>query len=890
MKTGQFFTLLFAVLLSFGSRAQTGVKGIVKDENNRFVQATVTVFDTVSNSPKAFCVADTSGYYEIPLHPKSCFKMKVSFLGYETIIIPVCVGENNFIEKNFVLKKKEYKLENVDIVYTQPVKVNGDTTTYDADFFSGENDRKLGDILKNLPGVEVTDNGEVRVKGKKVSKIKVDDKDFFGGDSKLATENIPANVIDKIQVLENYNEVGMMKGVNAGDDNTVINIKLKEGKKRFWFGNIEAGAGFNDKYLFNPKLFYYSPETSVNFIGNINNTGKQSLSLRDYIRFSGGLSGLLSGDDGTFSLNSEELSFLFTPYDEAAESSPKFGAVNVSRNFSDKMYLSGFFIVNADDILMRKNESEYYFANSNTENVNSASDISGLFSLYNVRFNFKPDYKTYLDYGLYGKYNDNNFFNTSVSDISGETDIQKNSKINDIRQNLKLYRSVGDKGIFTLKSEHKYFNNDFDMSFYSAVNNFELTEFAETGYLNFDQHKLISGNDVRLKAEYIYLINKQSNIRAGLGGYISSSLLALNTRQITDDGIIDFSEDSQLSNIVDKDLKYYYSELKYSVLKGKLIMSASVKLNRYISENKQKSYYYSDINTIISPGIYLKYKFMKTKDISFRYSEVPKFADISELSDAYVFSGYNNAVSGNGSLKTFLYRNLSLVYMFFNNFSFSNTGWFVNYSEKINPVNRSSQITDNVYISTFEQFENPERMLSSNFNYEKRIRKIKVSVKNALTFSIYDLKINNEIADNTVFSHNYKLSFSSYFSDSPNFEAGGDITFSNFRQYDALKSKYRNLNFFANIEVPFLKRFIFIADYKYNINENTETGDKTYYSFLNTELYYKTANEKFEFSVSCKNMLNTQSIKDIQNNDYFLYTSDYIVRNRYVLFTVNFKL
>ena len=112
----------------------------------------------------------------------------------------------------------------------------------------------------------------------------VNGKDFFYGDTKLASKNIPSKAVDKIQVLRNYSEVGQLSGVTNNQDNVAINIKLKEGKENFWFGTVTAGGGVSEDeplYLAQPKLFYYSPKFSLNFIGDLNNTGETALSRRD---------------------------------------------------------------------------------------------------------------------------------------------------------------------------------------------------------------------------------------------------------------------------------------------------------------------------------------------------------------------------------------------------------------------------------------------------------------------------------------------------------------------------------------------------------------------------------------------------------------------------------
>ncbi|EKT3967026.1 hypothetical protein JE952_000964 [Flavobacterium psychrophilum] len=141
----------------------------------------------------------------------------------------------------------------------------------------------MKEILEKLPGVEVDKNGGVTVQGKKVTKMMVEGKSFFGGGSKLAVENIPADALDKIEVIDHFNQVGFMKQVSDSDD-LAINVKLKEDKKKFVFGDIEAGvelAGNNGFYLGHAGIFFYSPKTNISYIGDSNNIGKSTFAFDD---------------------------------------------------------------------------------------------------------------------------------------------------------------------------------------------------------------------------------------------------------------------------------------------------------------------------------------------------------------------------------------------------------------------------------------------------------------------------------------------------------------------------------------------------------------------------------------------------------------------------------
>ena len=202
--------------------------------------------------------------------------------------------------------------------------------------------------MKKLPGVEINEDGEIEVEGKTVTKVMVEGKDFFDGDSKLATKNIPADAVDKIEVLRNYNEVDQMRGVGNDQDNVAINIKLKDGKKNFWFGEVTAGAGVAEdegRYLVHPKLFYYSPKYSINLITDFNNIGEVPFTFRDYFKFTGGFRNFNKGGGTSFNVAESDLGFTMMQNNRANDIETKFFAGNFSIEMSDTWDLSGFAIL-----------------------------------------------------------------------------------------------------------------------------------------------------------------------------------------------------------------------------------------------------------------------------------------------------------------------------------------------------------------------------------------------------------------------------------------------------------------------------------------------------------------------------------------------------------------
>src|SRR5699024_11185739 len=182
------------------------------------------------------------------------YKIEITALGFSSFTDSLKISENTV--KNYVLKESHETLEQVEIKAKMAMVVK-DTITYRTDKFKTGDERKLREVLKKLPGVEVDREGNVTVNGKKISKLMVDGQDFFGGDTKLGVNNIPADAVEEIEAIDNYNEVAFMKGLSDSDQ-MAMNIKLKKDKKDFWFGESEAGAGIEKRYFVQPRIFYYS--------------------------------------------------------------------------------------------------------------------------------------------------------------------------------------------------------------------------------------------------------------------------------------------------------------------------------------------------------------------------------------------------------------------------------------------------------------------------------------------------------------------------------------------------------------------------------------------------------------------------------------------------------
>ncbi|CAF3310670.1 unnamed protein product [Rotaria socialis] len=410
-----FITVLFFTTLS---HSQT-LTGIISDANNvPLEQANVIAKPLQDKTQLKFAIADNKGRYKLDLETNVKYEITVSYIGFIEEVL-VIEPNSTLTSHNFMLKSTGEQLKEVIIKHDfQPIVIKKDTMTFDIKVFANGNERKMKEILEKLPGVAVDKKGNVTVQGKKVTKMMVEGKSFFGGGSKLAVENIPADALDKIEVIDHFNEVGFMKQVSDSDD-LAMNVKLKTNKKKFVFGDIETGAGvtFHDNYLAHAGLFYYAPKLNISFIADANNIGKSTFSFEDLMRFEGGVSSFLSDRKPLTSL----YSFADDNRDIAVNKS-QFSALNYSLDASSKLSISGF-VIFSKVLTDTKTENANTYLQNNLiafENKLQNGNNKSILGIGNLKLDYSPNKKEKWFYNAQYQSSKNNFLKTinSITNIN----------------------------------------------------------------------------------------------------------------------------------------------------------------------------------------------------------------------------------------------------------------------------------------------------------------------------------------------------------------------------------------------------------------------------------------------------------------------------------------
>ncbi|HMU73555.1 MAG TPA: carboxypeptidase-like regulatory domain-containing protein, partial [Ferruginibacter sp.] len=263
------------VLLFISSSVHAQVKGYLVDSATKkpIEHAVVGLVVKAHTSDTTYSFTDDKGQFRFDVVPASNFSIIIRHLGYRPVakFVPVSKQEKTIELGNFSLAYDAKLLQEV-VVEAPAIQVKEDTIEYRADAFKVKEGAVVEDLLKKLPGVQVDKDGNVTAQGKSVSRVKVNGKDFFGGDVKTATKELPANIVDKIQVIDDYGDQATVSGIKDGDPDKILNIEIKKDKNRGFFGRVTGGYGTEERYQGSFNGNYFQNNTQISVLANSNNT------------------------------------------------------------------------------------------------------------------------------------------------------------------------------------------------------------------------------------------------------------------------------------------------------------------------------------------------------------------------------------------------------------------------------------------------------------------------------------------------------------------------------------------------------------------------------------------------------------------------------------------
>jgi hypothetical protein len=510
-------------------------EGEVRDSlNNRIEFANVMAVDTVSNTIAAFAVSNREGLFKISLEKDKPYFLKISYVGFkpfQELIKGMATGDAPLLVK---LNPDMRMIEGVEVVQEMPVLISGDTVIYKTDAFTDGSERKLEDVLEKLPGFEIDENGDIKVQGKKVDKLLVEGKEFFDGDTKMATKNLPANAIDRVQVLQNYNDVAPMQGL-GNDETLALNIKLKEGKKNMVFGDLEAGVGPEERYLGGANVFYYSPKTNLNLIAGSNNIGESTFTLNDYYRFTGGLVNLGRRSGSSMNLSSDDIGIPTADRNSANSLETHLGALNFNISPSKKWRHSGFIIGSKSNNRLGSISQRTYLGQTvdDEETLSSISKVENQSGLAKYSARYTPNASLQIDYSAFFKISDLVNYNAQLSEFTNsQNQIINNTTQNpfSIEQQLQAFYAPNGKDVFSFQATYQYKEQDPLFNLLTDQQPFvSLIPVNGSSPYNLLQYKDVITHKQESTLNYYRILNKTNHINFKIGNSYTQQQLTFLT-------------------------------------------------------------------------------------------------------------------------------------------------------------------------------------------------------------------------------------------------------------------------------------------------------------------------------------------------------------------------
>jgi hypothetical protein len=885
MKNILLFVILFLASISYSQNIR--FEGLILDNARMPLEmANVMAVNQATKAMDAYAITTDKGKFVLNLKGNTDYVIKLSYIGMQNKEVAVTTQVENIIQ-NITMEAGGIELDGVEIVREMPVSIKGDTIIYNADSFKTGEERKLEDVFKKLPGFEVLADGQIQVEGKRVAKLFVDGKPFMEGDTKLGSKNIPSDAVDKIQVLRNFNEVSQMKGLENNNDDIALNIRLKKGKDKFWFGDVSGGLANDKGYIINPKLFYYSPKTSINSIVNFNNIGEVSLTSADFFRITGGARNTIGRSGTTLTLNRNF--FGLSGGDNVAKASDKFGTLNINQSFSKKWNVTGFAaysstfnrsITNSERAIFQPNTTEIATLenrNNRTDSRNNAF-ISKLGSKYKANDNFQLDYDVFFrkngqeendnSQTNFNSINNGTTFNSSNSIIS----FQKQDPVA-FNQSLNLFYTQSPKSTWVIEMQHQYEDEDPFYNPQLSVNPYQNSTssnpddpsniFVNENTLNIQQSRFVKTNKIDAKIDYYYQVSNKSIFNVTLGNTNAFQSYNSSILQILQDNTVNPIEQEAYNNDVRYNFNDLFLGLHYKFILGKFTFNPGFSVHQYNTNNSQFSTPFQLNFSRFLPDMFARWDLKKSENLTYNFNVKNGFNDVNSLVEGYIFTNFNSIARGNSQLENSLVTTHRLAYSKYNLYNFTTIFGNVAYTTTKNPVVNGILFQSIYSTSDRLNLDAENENLNGNLFYSKSFKKY-YKVTGGINASWNkNFVLNRRLISGNVqefiqgienVNHGYNLALATQFKKYPNIDLGYRI---NFSEQAATIFTTQTPN--VKLNYYFLNGLNINWDYSFNRFKNETTGIANNFKIMTASLNYIKKDTKFEYRIQANNLLNTRS-------------------------------
>lgn len=674
-------TLLFilfsgAALMAQGTR---NVSGKVLDTAGAALnKASVSLFyETPGDTLRT--LTNSQGEYRFAGVKSRPFTIKVSFQGFNQETRQV-KDEAAEITINPITLSPAYRSLQEIVISTPPIVIKEDTVEFKADSFKVKPNAMVEDLLKKLPGVAVDKDGNITAQGKTVTRVKVNGKDFFQGDAKTATRELSADMIDKVQIVDDYGDQANMSGIKDGEPEKVINLQLKKDKNKGVFGRVTAGAGTDQRYQVNGNVNYFNNNKQLSLIGNTNNINQSLFSQNDPGSGGGNTGGNQGGGGGggirqAFSLGGlgnnntggdgiSTTHAIGTNFRNDFEN--KKGSVYGSYVFTRRM-TDGIRDVSQQNIF----ESNSFTNNQSTKFYNRSNNHRAF-----INWEYNIDSFNYIKFTPNFSYSESN--NKSRSDF-GFVDSKglTTSEGYNLDSALSNSPSLNITALYNRRFRKRGRNLSVNLTYNTAENESDrntinqTTNFVQTPPVTAILRQLINqdnnNNGINLRAQYSEPIRKDR--------FVDFIYQYRHTYTKNDRTTYDVSGASPvILPALTNAFENYFNEQRYGLNFRTVKKKYNYTLGVSVQPLELKGYsitkdstYTPQRRTMIFPVARFVYNFTRTKGLNFNYQGNARNPSFTQLQPVRDISNPQYQTQGNPNLKPEQSHNFSL---FFNNFNF----------------------------------------------------------------------------------------------------------------------------------------------------------------------------------------------------------------------------
>ena len=889
---GILVVVFFSLYLS--GQSNFSLTGIVTDTlGNPLEFANVLAIPQSEGINISFSISDEKGQYKLALQKDITYNIEISFLGFEKAVEAIKISED--MHKDFILNPGSESLKEITVMGKHmPMVVKEDTIIYRTSAFATGEERKLREVLKKLPGVEVDREGNVTVNGKKVDKLLVEGQPFFYGGTKLGVNNIPADAVDAVEVLDNYSEVPFLKRL-SDEDKMAMNIKLKEGKKKFVFGDLEAGAGIEDRYLVHPSLFYYNPKTNVNAIGDLNNTGTKSFTFNDYINFEGGFTKFIENPVNYFNLAKSEFAKSLINRDFIA-SKEQFGAFNIARRFPQRVKVNAYTIFNASTTETNIENDYSYILNNfvvNEEKRSTVAKTNSWVSLNKLEVGYIPSANEDVRFATTLKTSDGSSNETlqSISLLSNNIiDVTLTPNSWELVQDVGYSRKLSNKHTTTFKTDFRVSENNNTKALNTTEPIFqEIIPLTGTSPFDILQDIGTKSHDFYIGLKHYWTINNFNHIYSVLGYNFANQHFFSTDSQMLGGQKRSFAEAGFNNSTVFK-LSAPYAGVQYKAKAGDFIFKTGLICHRYFWQISQFAEYQQKKSKFqILPEFSLKWDIKNSEKVNIKYHLVSRFNDVSYFANRLRLDNFNSLYRGNHQLENILIHEASIYYYRFNQLR----GLFYNARASYNHTEKSIQNASNIegisQVNTSIYVELPDRNFRLSGVCSKTIGSHKFSVSGNTSLSNYFRRVNNAKVNYKSRTFGYTAKLETNYKKYPNIEIGITQNYNSILT-ESFQNSFSYSKPFVVFQYDFLNDFHLNVDYNHTSIKNKIENTNNMFQILDASLFYHKEDSPWGVELEVNNLLNPKYKNQNSFSQFVISDTRIYIQPRTVLIKVSYKL